>query len=252
MKATPLSPARLPRRRILAVTLAVALLGITTVAAAVIESNPGPFTGCLASKTNKAMATTQGLIYNVAIGATPAKPCLASDTQVTFSNAEGPQGEPGEDGEDGADGAPGTPGGNAGIERVRWNFNIPAGALGSDRLGDTDLEPQSIATALAASLTLSAVPAGCASVDVDLNVVLGGNPFLANWFINDTSGDITDVAASNLLVATTNDNPHPLAGRLEIFAHCFDAGHLPMDPHITPAVTGFIVFEWNHAPRLIP
>jgi len=45
VKGSPLTPARLRRRPLLALTLAVALLGITTVTAMIITSDPGPFNG---------------------------------------------------------------------------------------------------------------------------------------------------------------------------------------------------------------
>src|SRR5690349_18706470 len=72
-------------------------------AAAVTTSDPGPFVGCLASKTNPGSGTTKGTLYNVAKTA-PLAACLKGDTQVTFSNAEGPQGPQGIQGPQGSQG----------------------------------------------------------------------------------------------------------------------------------------------------
>jgi hypothetical protein len=93
---------RMSRHRILAIVLGLALVATTTVAAAVVVSNPGPFTGCLTAKAPK------GLIYNVKVGPAPVAACRTGDTQITFSNGAGPQGIPGEDGDDGAPGANGV------------------------------------------------------------------------------------------------------------------------------------------------
>jgi hypothetical protein len=78
----------------------VAVLGVaallvlsTSVIVAASPPNPGPFTGCLSTKTSSGTASTKGTIYNVAVSATiPLAACLAADTLVTFGNAQGPQG----------------------------------------------------------------------------------------------------------------------------------------------------------------
>ncbi len=122
------SPRQRPRpRRILALGLALTFTVATTaVVAAVVTSNPGPFTGCLADKT-----TAKGSLYNVAIGSAPTAACTKGDAQITFSNAQGPiglqgpKGDPGTNGTNGTDGANGTDGTN-GIDGAPG----PAGPVG--------------------------------------------------------------------------------------------------------------------------
>lgn len=99
---------RLGTRRILAIGLAISLTTATTaIVAAVVASDPGPFTGCLATKT-----TAKGTLYNVAIGSAPTAICAKGDGQITFSNAQGPIGPQGAQGIAGRDGANGTDGTN--------------------------------------------------------------------------------------------------------------------------------------------
>src|SRR5438067_1635615 len=105
----------------MATAISVLLLTLTTSAilAATIASS-GPFTGCLAVKTNSGASTTKGQIYNIAASATaPLATCLAGDQQVTFSNAQGPIGPVGPMGTSGPAGpagavGPAGPGGPAG------------------------------------------------------------------------------------------------------------------------------------------
>jgi hypothetical protein len=99
----PILPWLLPRR-ILGLALAVTLVGtVVGIAAAVVSSDPGPFTGCL---------TKSGTIYSVAMppATTPLKACGKGETQITFSNAQGPAGQNGIDGINGIDGATGPTG----------------------------------------------------------------------------------------------------------------------------------------------
>ena len=82
---------RLRPRRILATGLALTFsLATTAVVAAVATSDPGPFTGCPATKT-----TAKGTLYNVEIGSAPTVACVQGDGQITFSNAQGPTGPQG-------------------------------------------------------------------------------------------------------------------------------------------------------------
>jgi len=100
----------------LALGLAVCLTVASTAAvAAVVTSDPGPFTGCLAEKT-----TAKGALYNVAVGAAPTAPCVKGDGQITFSNAQGPQGITGDKGDQGIQGIQGPtgPGGISGYQVV--------------------------------------------------------------------------------------------------------------------------------------
>ena len=99
---------RLGSHRILALGLALTLTAATAaVVAAVVTSNPGPFTGCLAEKT-----TAKGTLYNVAIGSAPTAACSKGDGQVTFSNAQGPIGPQGPKGDAGTNGSNGSNGTN--------------------------------------------------------------------------------------------------------------------------------------------
>jgi hypothetical protein len=105
----PDSTHRLEARHLLALGLALAVTVATTaVVAAVVTSNPGPMTGCLATKT-----IAKGTLYNVAIGSEPTAACAKGETQVTFSNAQGPDGPQGPQGLQGETGATG-PAGQAG------------------------------------------------------------------------------------------------------------------------------------------
>lgn len=122
-------------RRILALGLALTLTGaLTAVVDAVVTSNPGPFTGCLADKT-----TAKGTLYNVAVGSAPTAACTKGDGQITFSNAQGPQGiqgiqgDKGDRGEQGIQGIQGDKGetGQSGITgyQVVTDTNARASAI---------------------------------------------------------------------------------------------------------------------------
>ncbi len=113
---------RLPPRRILGVAVAFILGGAAVgIAAAAVNTDPGPFVGCLAAKTTAGAGATKGQIYNIAQSATtPLAPCVKGDLQVSFSNAQGAQGIqgiPGLKGDKGDAGAPG-PKGDPGIQGI--------------------------------------------------------------------------------------------------------------------------------------
>lgn len=95
-----------PRRVLAAGGLAFALVGTTAaMTLALTGANPGPFTGCLGTRT--------GTLYSIAAGASAAGDCRAGDQLITFSNAQGatgPQGPAGPAGPAGADGAIGPQG----------------------------------------------------------------------------------------------------------------------------------------------
>jgi hypothetical protein len=95
---------RLPRR-LAAVALAGVLVGTAVgVAIADVTSDPGPFTGCL--------SLFDGSISQVATGSIPfGGTCTnGDDTQITFSNAQGPTGDTGATGPKGPKGDRGLPG----------------------------------------------------------------------------------------------------------------------------------------------
>ena len=94
---------RRPRpRALVGLVLAIALIGgSAAIAAAVISSNNGPFTGCL---------SRLGIVYNAKAGAAPLATCSKGDVQIAFSNGQGPQGLEGLPGTSGAPGAPGASG----------------------------------------------------------------------------------------------------------------------------------------------
>jgi hypothetical protein len=103
------------RRAVLAVGLALSLtLATGAVVGAAVASNPGPFTGCLATKN-----VAKGTLYNLAAGSAPTAACSKDDSQVSISNAQGPAGPQGAVGAAGPTGAAG-PAGVAG----------PAGQMG--------------------------------------------------------------------------------------------------------------------------
>jgi hypothetical protein len=94
------------RRGILAAGLALSLtLATGAVVGAAVASNPGPFTGCLATKT-----VAKGTFYNLAAGSAPTAACLKGDSQVSISNAQGPIGPQGPQGAVGATGPTGASG----------------------------------------------------------------------------------------------------------------------------------------------
>lgn len=107
-------------RLVVAVLLMLSLIASTTAIVLAVTSNQGPFTGCLAIKTNKNAPAQKGQLYNVKVGDTPLSACLAGDPQVSFSNMTGPQGEQG-------------PPGVLGFYVREVTENIPAGALGGAR-----------------------------------------------------------------------------------------------------------------------
>jgi hypothetical protein len=120
------------RGGILAVGLALSFTVATTaVVAAVVASDPGPFTGCLATKT-----IAKGSLYNVAMGSAPTAACTKGDTQIAISNAQGPVGPQGPQGSTGPVGPAGASGpvgvaGPAGPEGQAGPAGVagPAGGL---------------------------------------------------------------------------------------------------------------------------
>ena len=94
------------RRGIAAAGLALSLTLATGAAVgAAVAANPGPFTGCLATKT-----VAKGTLYNLAIGSAPAAACTKGDSQISISNAQGPMGPQGAVGATGPGGAAGAVG----------------------------------------------------------------------------------------------------------------------------------------------
>ena len=279
---------RLRARLLLTVVLTVALVGATTAVVLAVTGTPnnGPFTGCLATKSNKTASTTKGVVYNVTTGSAPLAPCLAGDPVISFANSAGiakgdkgdkgdpgasgvpgepgpsgvpgepgPSGVPGEPGPSGIPGVNGADGTDAGLVRVRWDFDIAAGALPPENFSTTQLEHGAIYTPESGVLTVTDLPVGCAALDVRVWVFYtDGFGEVARWWFPDvTTADLTDAAPYELgATDTVSTNPHPLTGFLQVDAHCFDADHLPMDPHLRPAMVGSVGFLWNHAPVVIP
>ncbi len=113
------------RRGIVAAGLVLALsLTSGAVVGAAVATNPGPFTGCLATKT-----VAKGTLYNLAIGSAPTAACSKGDSQVSISNAQGPAGPQGPQGTVGATG-PGGAAGPAGLTGPAGQTG-PAGATGA-------------------------------------------------------------------------------------------------------------------------
>jgi hypothetical protein len=158
-------------RPVVGIALAVGLIAATTAIVVGATSNPGPFTGCLSAR---------GDVYGIAASATaPLTACKRGDTQITFSNAQGPQGIQGVPGPSGAPGPSGVPGadGNSGLATV-----VAAGSAGAD--GDVSTQPH-FATGGVAVAALSADPTNPApglyrlsfdGYDAAKNYVLTGEP----------------------------------------------------------------------------
>ena len=173
---------RVGPRRILALGLALTLTVATTVVvAAVVTSDSGPFTGCLATKT-----TAKGTLYNIAIGSAPTAVCAKGDGQIIFSNAQGPIGPQGPQGETGATGATGATGpagdtGTAGAAGLAGPVG-PAGGLtdsyGSSAINDngvpilSDRKPYTIRSEVVPAGNYAIFATGVAS-DIDHDASFG-------------------------------------------------------------------------------
>ena len=158
----------------------------------------------------------------------------------------GPAGAAGPAGPAGIQGpiGPAGPGSASGIERVRFDFTAPAGNRPGTTNSDTTFETGAIVTGLSGTVTLSDVPTGCGTADVRARIIY--SDWVVRWTIN-TAGAITDVAASQTQAITVPPTPvHPLKGAIEMSVLCS-----ALQPNETPAMTGSITLEINHAPRLV-
>jgi Collagen triple helix repeat (20 copies) len=190
-------------RRILALGLALTFTVATTaVVAAVVTSNPGPFTGCLADKT-----IAKGTLYNVAIGTAPTAACTKGDGQITFSNAQGPQGIQGIQGDQGIQGIQGIQGdkgdtGEQGIQGIQGDKGETgqSGITGYQVVTDTNARPSAI-TAMSA-----ACPAG--------KVVVGGVYRLED---GDTINGLFPIANG---LSTQNLITSAKAGTRQLWVYC--------------------------------
>ena len=180
-----------------------------------------------------------------AAGATgPAGPAGPQGPAGT-AGAAGAAGSAGSAGIQGPAGPTGPAGSSSGTERVRFDFTAAAGSLPGMTNSDTKFETGAIVTGLSGTVTLSDVPAGCGTADVWARIIYSN--WVVRWQI-DTAGDITDVAASLTSAITVPPTPvHPLNGVIEMSIFC---SGLNLD--VNPAMTGSIVLEVVHAPRLIP
>ena len=161
------------------------------------------------------------------------------------AGAAGATGPAGPAGPQGPAGTAGPAGSSSGTERVRFDFTAAAGSLPGMTNSDTKFETGAIVTGLSGTVTLSDVPAGCGTADVWARIIYSN--WVVRWQI-DTAGDITDVAASLTSAITVPPTPvHPLNGVIEMSIFC---SGLNLD--VNPAMTGSIVLEVVHAPRLIP
>lgn len=99
-----------PSAMISAVLFVVAIVGLVGGVAVAADSTSAPptYTGCLNHTT--------GVIYDTAIGSSPARKCLTRDRRITW-NAQGPQGDKGARGPAGVPGPAGPAGaqGPAGV-----------------------------------------------------------------------------------------------------------------------------------------
>ena len=187
----------------LALGLAVCLTVATTaMVAAVVTSNPGPFTGCLADKT-----TAKGTLYNVAIGSAPTVACTKGDRQITFSDAQGPQGIQGIQGIQGDQGIQGTQGdqGIQGIPGDKGDQGIqgatgPSGISGYLVVTDTNSRPS------AQTAMFAACPAG--------KVVVGGVYVLVPGDTIDGLVPTSNGLSTQLLVTSAT------AGTRQLWVYC--------------------------------
>jgi hypothetical protein len=201
-------PGSVPLAAIIAVALTV--VGATFVIADT-PSSPGPFTACLGVKTNK------GVVYNAAESTAPLHDCNKGDTQIVFSDAQGPagpqgapgpQGVPGPQGPAGPQGAPGTPGSPYTAE---WDFTT--GTCTTTSGWDCAAQTQTTFPA-GATITVTDVEIdGYTNLDPDCNNAL----FYAYTDVNGHNGyDLGNI--NFLLPATTPIHPISLAGPHTIYS----------------------------------
>lgn len=224
-------------------------------AAAVTTSDPGPFVGCLASKSNPGSGTTKGQIYNVAKSG-PLAACLKGDTQVAFSNAQGPQGIQGIQGPQGSQGIQGLKGdpGDSGLHPHQyWRFDLPAGAgnesdtsavtFPSGFWDDQDFHVSSVTSVAgtAHSWADAGTPANCAYAKIRIRIS-GGTKLLAEFYAGNGQGFASADSPDHL---GTSDSDEDGFG-LRASAQCFDENDDTIDGH--PHVFGVFVFDYDEPP----
>ena len=229
-------------RRGVIVTAALAtvlIAAMATAVAAVIEPDPGPFTGCLATKSSKAAATVKGVLYNVAKGNIPLAPCLPNDPVVQFSNAEGPQGEQGEQGERG-------PAGASYPTTIRWNFDFPACSSSCDRFAsETIFIKGTKLTPLSGEITtLTGVPDGCVDTLFDVNFSTLSGYLFADSFNPSTVSLPLALSPNNAATASADV---PLNA---YFLACMGSNAGVIGG--TPGASGYLTFAVEYPASVIP
>ena len=210
---------RLMSGRIVGVALAFTLVGAAVgVAAAAVISDPGPFTGCLSAK--------KGDIYNVAKSATtPVATCGKNDTQITFSNAQGPQGIQGQQGIQGPQGNPGTNGtdGTNGTNGTNGATGAqgPAGAFSTITRTSTDFTGNDYSS----GDTLKAFcPSGQQAIsggyEFTGDPVIGQNPNEALWTMRDSLVAALDYQVSPELVVVDSGTVFTYVPAVRVFVNC--------------------------------
>lgn len=233
---------RVPRR-VVAIGLAAILASSAAgIAIATIVSDPGPFTGCLASKTVAGTPATKGLIYNVAKGGSPLAACVRGDLQVTFSNAKGLQGDPGQRGPRGEPGSPAL---------LRWNFALSTSP--GDGTSTTEFPseaPPEGATVeiVSASLTVGTLPPECARLDVIIDFATAPN-HAVDWIdVSTLPGTYPPTGTATSLLGTYG--PSAATDPVHIQANCRDDSHNPVAGPVE--LSGNVVMKVTYPPVDIP
>lgn len=239
----------------MAAAFVVVVVLATGVVSAVTTSDPGPFVGCLASKTNPGAGTTKGTVYNVAKSG-PLAACLKGDTQITFSNAQGPQGPQGIQGVQGLQGTQGPKGdpGDSGFHPHQyWNFSLEASA-GNESAFSTATFPPAVSDEIhshAARVTsvagtaqaadLPGTPANCAYAKIRITIS-SGTTLLAEFFAGNLHGVNLAGPPAHLGSSDSDDDGFGL----KVSAKCFDADDNAVDGH--PFASGVFVFDYDEPP----
>lgn len=238
-----------------AVGTAILLVAVAAgVAGAVTPSDPGPFVGCLATKSNPGSATTKGQLYNVAKGG-PLGVCLKGDTQVTFSNAQGPEGPQGSQGPQGIPGEKGDPGdpGDPGLHPHQfWDFNLDASS-GNETDVSSEVFPRgvlhyggdssnSVVTSTGGYvLTKGEPPADC--VYAKLRITISSGTKILALFLIDTPDLVGDAEPPTNLGTSDSDQD---AFGLKAAIQCYDGDDNLIDGH--PGAYGRFFFDYDEPP----
>jgi hypothetical protein len=221
---------------------------------AVTPSDPGPFVGCLASKSNPGSGTTKGQLYNVAKVA-PLAACQKGDSQVIFSNAQGPQGPQGSQGPQGLPGEKGDPGdpGDPGLHPHQfWDFDLAASS-GNEADVSSQSFPKGVIHFGGASsssvvtstdgyvLTKGDPPEDCAYAKLRITIS-SGTKILALFLIDEPTVTGEAEPPTNLGTSDSDQDGFGLKAAIQ----CYDGNDLPIDGH--PGAYGRFFFDYDEPP----